>query len=89
MNSMSEHHLMVEQWKKLLEIDMQDLHRAASKKYPVDKAQELETTIAEFLVDLAATNGIPGAPIMDSPKVVALQTRAALMTFLISLVWPL
>ena len=77
---------MPEQWKRFLENNIQDVRNAASKKYPVDKAQELDTTMTEFLLDLTPTNGTTGPPIIETPKALALQTRAALMTFVTALV---
>ena len=65
---------------------MQELHGVASTLLPPDKAQEMNTILGEFLLDLTTITG-PNAPVIpEIPKVSILDTRAALMILLISLV---
>lgn len=52
----------------------------------MDKAQEMEAILGEFLLDLTTING-PSAPVIpEIPKIPLLDTRAGLMILLISLV---
>ena len=77
--------MTVAQWQSF-ESDIEDVCRAAATKLPVEKAQELETILAEFLVDVASTSG-PTAPAEpEKLSVPIFETRAALMILLISLV---
>jgi hypothetical protein len=68
------------------ENDIQDLRNAAATKLPLEKAQELETILADCLVDLTTATGINTPPKGELPKIPILETRAALMILLISLV---
>jgi hypothetical protein len=58
----------------------------ASTILPMDKAQEMETILGEFLLDLTTINGPSAHVIPEIPKIPLLDTRAGLMILLISLV---
>jgi|SRR5277367_774375 hypothetical protein len=76
---------MQDQWKQF-ESDVQELHGVATATLPVDKAQEMETILGEFLLDLTIINDPTAPSIPEMPKISLLDTRAALMILLISLV---
>jgi hypothetical protein len=80
--------LIPEPWKRFFDNHIPDLRMVATTKLSVDKAQELETTVSEFLLDLTATNGIIGLPVTETPKIPVLETRATLMILLMSFVGP-
>ena len=53
----------------------------------MEKAQELETILSDLLLDLTSANGVHVEAVPEIPKIPVLETRAALMTVLISLVF--
>ena len=76
--------LIQDAWKQF-ESDVQELHGVASTVLPMDKAQEMETILGEFLLDLTTINGPTAPAITEMPKIPLLDTRAALMILFISL----
>lgn len=82
-NSFSE--LTKDSWKKF-ENDIQDLRGAAATKLPLEKAQELETILGDFLLNVATTGG-NSTSVEEIPNIPILGTRSALMIWLISLVF--
>jgi hypothetical protein len=76
--------LIQDAWKQF-ESDVQELHGVASTVLPMDKAQEMETILGEFLLDLTTINGPTVPAITEMPKIPLLDTRAALMILFMSL----
>jgi hypothetical protein len=79
--------LIKDQW-KTFENAVQTLAVLASTKLPQEKQEELEGVISAFLLDIAATKGALSSapPQSELPKIPILESRAALMILLISLV---
>jgi hypothetical protein len=73
-------------WKKF-ENDIQDLRGAAATKLPLEKAQELETILGDFLLSVTPTEGGNSVVVEELPNIPILGTRAALMIWFISLVF--
>lgn len=80
--------LMQAQW-KIFEGTVETLGVITSSKLPQEKQTEFEAVISAFLLDITATKGpsiAPQQPVL--PTIPVLDSRAALMIFLISLVLP-
>ena len=76
---------MVVQW-KLFEEHIQNLRNIAASKLSIDKAQDLETVVGRFLLDLTAIEGVSVQSAPEIPVIPVLENRAALAIVLISLV---
>ena len=78
--------IILEQW-KTFENDMQDFRNAAATKLQIDKANEIERNVADFLLDVSSIPGVSEPTPPEQPKLPILETRASLMMLLISLVF--
>lgn len=66
---------------------MQDFRNAAATKLQIDKANEIERNVADFLLDVSSIPGVTEPTTSGQPKLPILETRASLMMLLISLVF--
>jgi hypothetical protein len=77
-------YLNSDEWKSF-ENDIQNLRAAAAAKLSLQKSQELENLLNDLLLDLSPISGV-NERTSEIAKIPVLETRAAIMTLLISLV---
>ena len=74
-----------DEWKSF-ENDIQTLRAAAAAKLSLQKSQDLENLLSDLLLDLSPISGVNERTTSEIAKIPVLETRAAIMTLLISLV---
>ena len=78
-------YLNSDEWKSF-ENDIQNLRAAAAAKLSPQKSQQLEILLSDLLLDLSPIGGVNERTTSEVAQIPVLESRAAIMTLLISLV---